>query len=228
MKSLVILAFTFCFISNLFSQKQKADTSYGSVQLFAGGGISINSVSITGSSSGLEINIDHPKSYAPAFVVGSKFTLAKSKNSLVILTTIRIYSINSTAEKELQSGLATYHHTSTFKAQPIISPTASLGYNIIRNRNFKWYVSGGIGFAFLFNGEEVQSNYYFPSDTTIKADRKPNPMIFAFNVQTGFDIGKHLGAWMFYHPPTNTSTKVEKKVQISSLQLGLSYYFKVK
>lgn len=228
MKQLVIIAFAFCVCSNLFSQKKNSDTAYGSIQFFFGGAVAINSVSVSGSSSSVEINIDHPKSYAPSFVVGSKFTLAKSRNSILILTAIRLYSINSTAEKELQSGLATYHHTSKFKAQPIVSPTANLGYHIIRNRNLKWYAAGGLGFAFLVNGEEVQSNYYYPSSTEMKVDRTPYPMIFTFNAQTGFDIGKRLGVWMFYQLPTNTSKSVEKKVQISSLQAGLSYYLKVK
>lgn len=228
MKQLIIIAFTFCFCNNLYSQKRNADTAYGSIQLFVGGGVAVNSVGISGSSSSVEIDIDHPKSYAPSFVVGSKFTLAKSRNSILILTAIRVYSINSTAEKELQSGLATYRHTSKFKVQPVVSPTASLGYNIIRNRNLKWYAAGGLGFAFLANGEEVQSNYYYPSSTEMKVDRTPYPMIFTFNTQTGFDIGKHLGVWIFYQLPTNTSKSVEKKVQVSSLQAGLSYYLKVK
>ena len=228
MKQLAIMAITFFFCSCLFSQKNNSDTSYGSIQLFAGGGLAINSVSISGSSSDVEINIDHPKSYAPSFAVGSKFTLAKSKNSLLILTAIRIYSINSTAGKELQTGLTTYQHTSRFKAQPVISPTASLGYNIVRKPNLKWYISGGFGFAFLVNGQEVQSNYYVTSDKEVRVDHKPSPMIFAFNAQTGFDIGKHLGVWLFYQVPSNTSTKIEKKVQVSSLQTGLSYYLRVK
>jgi hypothetical protein len=80
----------------------------------------------------------------------------------------------------------------------------------------------------LVNGEEVQSNYYDPSDTTIAVARKPQPMIFAFNAEMGFDIAKKLGVWVFYQPPTNTSTKVEKKVQIATLQAGLCYYFKGK
>jgi hypothetical protein len=174
------------------------------------------------------MNIKHPETFAPAFVIGSKFTVAKTNNSLIIVPALRIYSINSKAQKDLTSGMATYHHTSTFKAQPVISPTASLGYNIIRKPGFKWYVAGGIGFAFLVNGEEVQSNYYDPSDTELTAARKPRSMIFAFNAQMGFDVARHLGVWIFYHQPTNTSNLVEKKVQVSTLQAGLCYYLKAK
>lgn len=227
MRRFVILMLTLSCSGLLFSQ-QKLERSDDATQLFVGGGVTRNGVSITGSTSYVEINIDHPKTLAPAFVIGSKFTVRKTNNSLITLPAIRIFSINSTAKKELTSGMATYHHTSIFKARPVISPTASLGYNIIRKRGFKWYVSGGIGFAFLINGEETQSNFYDPSDSTITVARKPIPMIFAFNAQMGFDIARKLGIWIFYQPPTNTSTKVEKKVQISSLQAGLCYYFKVK
>jgi hypothetical protein len=227
MKHFPILLLALSCNNILFSQ-QKTEVSDGNTKLFVGGGITQNSVVITGSSSGVEINIDHPKTLAPTFVIGSKFTVKKTNNLLITIPSIRIYSINSTAKKDLTSGMATYHHTSTFKATPVISPTASLGYNIIRRQSFKWYVSGGIGFAFLIKGEEVQSNHYDPSDTDLTVPRKPNSMIFAFNAQIGFDIGKNLGIWAFYQPPTNTSTKVEKKVQISTLQAGLCYYFKVK
>jgi hypothetical protein len=222
---ILVLALNSCMIS--FSQQKIADDN-GSTQLFVGGGISRNSVNITGSSSYVEINIEHPKTIAPAFVVGSKFTVKNTNGSLIITPAIRVYSFNSTAKKDLSSGMATYHHTSTFKAKPIISPTASLGYNIIRKPGFKWSVSGGLGFAFLFNGEEVQSNYYDPSDTTLTVARKPLSMIFAFNAEMGFEIAKKIGVWIFYQPPTNTCTKIEKKVQISSLQAGLCYYYRRK
>ena len=215
-------------ISNYLYAQENTKASDGTTQLFVGGGIARNSVRISGSTSNLEMNIDHPQTSAPAFVIGSKFTVAKTNNSLIIIPAIRIYSINSTAKKDLTSGMATYHHTSTFKPQPVISPTASIGYNIIRKPGFQWYIAGGIGFAFLSNGKEVQSNYYDPSDTELTANRKPDPMIFAFNAQTGFDIAKRIGVWAFYHPPTNTSNKVEKKVQVSTLQAGLCYYLNVK
>lgn len=229
MRQFAILAFISCLVTNLFAQKQNADLPYGITQLFAGGGISRNSVSKSGSTSAIELNIDHPTSNAAAFIVGAKFTLAKSKNSIIILPAIRAYSINSTIEKELQSGSTTYRHTSKFKAQPIIQPTANIGYNIVRKQNFKWYVSGGLSFVFLGNGQEDQSNFYYVSNKELAVKRKPSPMIFSLNAQTGFDIGKHLGVWLFYQPATNTSKQgVEKKVYISSLQSGLCYYLKVK
>jgi len=225
MKQLTILVLALSSCISSFSQQKIADDN-GSTQLFVGGGVSRNSVNITGSSSYVEINIEHPKTTAPAFVAGSKFTVKNTNNSLIITPAIRVYSFNSTAKKDLSSGMATYHHTSTFKAKPVISPTASLGYNIIRKPGFKWYVSGGLGFTFLFNAEEVQSNYYDPSDTTIAVARKPVPMIFAFNAEMGFEIAKKIGVWIFYQPPTNTYTKIDKTVQISSLQAGLCYFIR--
>jgi hypothetical protein len=227
MKQLIIvmLALSSCIVS--FSQENKA-VDNGSTQLFVGGGVAFNSVNITGGGSFVEISIEHPKTTAPVFIAGAKFTIKNTNNSLVITPSIRVYSFNSTAKKDLTSGLATYHHTSTFKAQPVISPTASIGYNIIRKPGFKWYVAGGLGFTFLFNAEESQSNYYDPSDTTISVARKPEPVIIAFNAQTGFDIAKKLGFWIFYQPPTDTNATNGKKVQIATLQAGLCYYFKSK
>lgn len=224
MKQLIILSITLIYSNALFSQKQNIETFDGSTQLFIGGAVAINSVYISGSTSSVEINIDHPKSFAPAFVFGSKFTIRNTRNSLLVLPAIRVYSINSTAKKDLTSGLATYHHTSIFKASPVINPTANLGYNIIKKPGFKWYISGGLGVAFLINGKEEQSNFYDPSNSEITDANKPSSMIFVFNAQTGIDITKSFGIWVFYQPPTNTSL-IKKKVQISSLQAGLCYYF---
>jgi hypothetical protein len=229
MRQFAILAFISCLFTGLFAQKPNADSRYGITQLFAGGGISINSINKSGSTSGIELNIDHPKSNAAAFIAGAKFTLAKSRNSIIILPAVRVYSVNSTTEKEFQSGSATYRHTSTFKAQPVIQPTVNIGYNIVRKQNFKWNVSGGLSCILVTNGEEVQSNFYYVSDKEVAVEREPNSMFFSLNAQTGFDIGKHLGVWLFYQPPTNTSKQgVEKKVYISSLQAGVCYYLKIK
>lgn len=193
-------------------------------KLFIGLGASFNSLDISGRDDlYLETQVNHKSPISPVFTFGAQFYAGRT-GRLLIKPSVNIYSFSANGEVDLTSGTAEYSHESDFQANLIIRPTASLGYNIINQDGLKWHASLGMGFAFLLDASETQTTRY-PASSTV-TERDPNSMVFVFSAETGLEIGKHMGIWVNYQPPANTSDVVNKAVKISSLQIGVNWLFR--
>ena len=225
MKPIILLSFMLFAYGASFSQAKTAEKNakFPST-FFIGAGVAFNSFKVTGDDSYHETQIDHTSPVSPAFVVGARFYTDQKKGRLFFAPRISVYSFSAKGDIDLTSGLATYHHASSFQSKIVITPSASLGYHFINKPYLKWHISAGIGFDFLINPSETQTTTYTSAPPMI-AESKPEPMVFVFSTETGIDIGKNISIWVNYQPPADITKYVNKKSKLSSLLVGVSWSF---
>jgi hypothetical protein len=227
MKNLTTLTVFFFLFTQIFAQH---DSLRGTVhnsgpKLFIGGGIAVNSLKVTGSKTYHEILIDHKPTVSPLFLVGAKFYNKQNRGNFLVMPSVSLYSIDIKGDIQLTSGLAKYSHESTFQSKLVINPAGNIGYRLVNRPLLQWHVSVGLGFLFLIDANETQTTKYSSGDQT-RIERKPDPMVFVFNGETGIKIGKHAGAWLRFQPFANTTEYSTKFMKIASVQAGLSWVFK--
>jgi hypothetical protein len=225
MKSSTLLSFMLFAYTASFTQENTPEKNAKLPStFFIGAGIAVNSFGVTGDDSYHETQIDHTSPISPAFVVGARFYTDKKILRLFFAPGITIFSFSAKGDIDLTSGLATYHHASAFRSKIVIAPSASLGYHFINKPYLKWHISAGIGFDLLVNPSETQTTTYTSAPAMI-VENKPEPMVFVFSTATGIDIGKNIGIWLNYQPPADITKYVNKKSKLSSLQVGVSWFF---
>ncbi|MEP7374371.1 MAG: hypothetical protein ABI675_13340 [Chitinophagaceae bacterium] len=138
MKSITLLSFMLFAHSASFTQ---ANTPEKNANLpstfFISAGVAVNSFGVTGDKSYHETQIDHTSPISPAFVVGARFYTDKENLRLFFAPGISVFSFSAKGDIDLTSGLATYHHASSFRSKIVIAPSASLGYHFINKSRLK-------------------------------------------------------------------------------------------
>ena len=191
---------------------------------FIGVGVAFNSFAVTGNDSYHETKIAHTTPISPAFVVAARLYTDNKTSKFFLAPRISVYSFSAEGEIDLTSGLAKYHHASSFQSKIVIAPSFSLGYHFIKRSYLKWHISAGIGFDFLINPSETQTTTYTVAPPRI-IENEPDPMVFVFNIETGIDIGKNIDISLNYQPPADITKYVNKKSKLSTLQVGVSWSF---
>jgi len=99
-------------------------------KLFIGAGAAFNALDISGDESYLEAQVNHKSPISPVITLGAQF-YAGRQGRILITPRVNIYSFSASGKVNLTSGNAEYSHESEFKAKLVITPSATLGYNII-------------------------------------------------------------------------------------------------
>lgn len=212
------------FASTSFAQTSKNDSTPPS-SFYVGAAVALNAFAVTGIESYHETKIKHAVPASPVFVVGAKLYTDNKASRFFLAPRINVYSFSAKGEVDLTSGLAKFHHASSYQSKIIVSPFAGAGYHVLNSAALKWHVSAGVGFNFLFNRRELQTTTY-ANGTQKVIDHRPEPMVFVFGLGTGIDVGKQATIWMNYQPPADISKYMSKKSKLSSLQIGVSWSFK--
>lgn len=184
------------------------------------GGMSLNSVKVTGDKSYQPVNQTYNTSFSPIISIGYYLPLYRNFGKYFFYPQVKLFRYKSIGEQN--DGV--FINRTTYQTDLVTTGEVTGGINVYNTGNIRFYLAGGIGFTWQLNGKELHQMYAASTRALFSsAQAKLSPIGYTVNATAGVMVNNKIRISATYLIPSLISNNPFYSIKLNGVQLRAGY-----